>query len=81
MKSVFDPFDIDLAGAAYSGQATTFAWANQICADDDQERGIVLASMKYVVLFYKRTCILTCVSQHVEQRHQCVVATDILSSD
>ncbi|KAA1466254.1 MFS general substrate transporter [Dentipellis sp. KUC8613] len=34
-----------LAGAAYSGQATTFAWANQICADDDQERAIVLASM------------------------------------
>ncbi|KAH0840074.1 major facilitator superfamily domain-containing protein [Lanmaoa asiatica] len=35
-----------IAGAAYSGQATTFAWANQICADDDQERAIVLASMK-----------------------------------
>ncbi|OSX59270.1 hypothetical protein POSPLADRAFT_1150355 [Postia placenta MAD-698-R-SB12] len=34
-----------LAGASYSGQATTFAWANQICADDDQERAIVLASM------------------------------------
>ncbi|THV08700.1 MFS general substrate transporter [Dendrothele bispora CBS 962.96] len=34
-----------LSGAAYSGQATTFAWANQICADDDQERAIVLASM------------------------------------
>ena len=57
---------VDLAGASYSGQATTFAyvqfrfhgardadslyysWANQICADDDQERAIVLASMKYV---------------------------------
>jgi len=34
-----------LAGASYSGQAITFAWANQICADDDQERAIVLASM------------------------------------
>ncbi|KAF5393750.1 hypothetical protein D9757_000155 [Collybiopsis confluens] len=34
-----------LAGASYSGQATTFAWANQICADNDQERAIVLASM------------------------------------
>ncbi|KDQ29140.1 hypothetical protein PLEOSDRAFT_1092830 [Pleurotus ostreatus PC15] len=34
-----------LAGASYAGQATTFAWANQICADDDQERGVVLASM------------------------------------
>ncbi|KAH9938523.1 major facilitator superfamily domain-containing protein [Fomitopsis serialis] len=34
-----------LAGASYSGQATTFAWANQICADDDQERAVVLASM------------------------------------
>ena len=37
-----------LSGASYAGQATTFAWANQICADDDLERGIVLASMKYV---------------------------------
>ncbi|KAJ8698081.1 hypothetical protein PTI98_004832 [Pleurotus ostreatus] len=37
-----------LAGASYAGQATTFAWANQICADDDQERGVVLASMKSV---------------------------------
>jgi len=34
-----------LAGASYAGQATTFAWANQICEDDHQERGIVLASM------------------------------------
>ncbi|KAF8897398.1 MFS general substrate transporter [Infundibulicybe gibba] len=34
-----------IAGASYAGQATTFAWANQICADDDQERAIVLASM------------------------------------
>ncbi|KAL4241411.1 MFS transporter superfamily protein [Abortiporus biennis] len=33
------------AGASYAGQATTFAWANQICADDHQERGVVLASM------------------------------------
>jgi len=34
-----------LAGASYAGQATTFTWANQICADDDQERAVVLASM------------------------------------
>lgn len=34
-----------VAGASYAGQATTFAWANQICADDEQERGVVLASM------------------------------------
>jgi MFS transporter, ACS family, pantothenate transporter len=27
------------------------SWANQICADDDQERGIVLASMKYVFMY------------------------------
>ncbi|KAE9410310.1 MFS general substrate transporter [Gymnopus androsaceus JB14] len=27
---------------SYAGQATTFAWANQICADDSQERAIVL---------------------------------------
>jgi len=38
-------FGYYIAGAAYSGQATTFAWANQICEDDDQERAIVLASM------------------------------------
>ncbi|KAG7449348.1 MFS general substrate transporter [Guyanagaster necrorhizus] len=38
-------FAFYIAGASYAGQATTFAWANQICADDDQERGIVLASM------------------------------------
>ena len=37
-----------VAGASYAGQATTFAWANQICADDDQELAIVLASMKCV---------------------------------
>ncbi|KAF8517887.1 MFS general substrate transporter [Hysterangium stoloniferum] len=34
-----------MSGASYAGQATTFTWANQICADDDFERGIVLASM------------------------------------
>ncbi|KIJ70238.1 hypothetical protein HYDPIDRAFT_77458 [Hydnomerulius pinastri MD-312] len=53
-----------LAGASYSGQATTFAWANQICADDDQERAIVLASMNmwnnvvnawWPLLFYSAT--------------------------
>ncbi|KIJ05816.1 hypothetical protein PAXINDRAFT_103622 [Paxillus involutus ATCC 200175] len=53
-----------LAGAAYSGQATTFAWANQICADDNQERVIVLASMNmwnnavnawWPLLFYPAT--------------------------
>ncbi|KAF9247159.1 major facilitator superfamily domain-containing protein [Melanogaster broomeanus] len=47
-----------IAGASYSGQATTFAWANQICADDDQERAIVLASMNMwnnALLFYPAT--------------------------
>ncbi|KZP04351.1 MFS general substrate transporter [Athelia psychrophila] len=53
-----------LAGASYAGQATTFAWANQICADDSQERGIVLASMNMMnnavnawwpLLFYPAT--------------------------
>ncbi|CCM04842.1 uncharacterized protein FIBRA_07035 [Fibroporia radiculosa] len=53
-----------LAGASYSGQATTFAWANQICAGDDQERAIVLASMNmwnnavnawWPLLFYPAT--------------------------
>ena len=28
------------------------SWANEICADDDQERGIVLASMKSVIVIY-----------------------------
>ncbi|KAI0306958.1 major facilitator superfamily domain-containing protein [Multifurca ochricompacta] len=53
-----------LAGASFSGQATTFAWANQICADDHQERAIVLASMNmwnnvvnawWPLLFYPAT--------------------------
>ncbi|KAG5725367.1 Pantothenate transporter liz1 [Termitomyces sp. T112] len=53
-----------IASASYAGQATTFAWANQICSDDDQERGIVLASMNmwnnvvnawWPLLFYKAT--------------------------
>lgn len=52
------------AGASYAGQATTFAWANQICADDYQERAIVLASMNmwnnavnawWPLLFYPAT--------------------------
>ncbi|KAF8640079.1 hypothetical protein AX17_001319 [Amanita inopinata Kibby_2008] len=34
-----------IAGASYAGQAATFAWANQICADDAHERAVVLASM------------------------------------
>ncbi|KAM6495703.1 MFS general substrate transporter [Amanita muscaria] len=38
-----------LAGASYAGQATTFAWANQICADDPQERAIVIAMWNNVV--------------------------------
>ncbi|KAJ7591205.1 major facilitator superfamily domain-containing protein [Mycena floridula] len=55
---------ISLAGASYAGQATTFAWANQICASDSQERGIVLASMNmwnnvvnawWPLLFYRAT--------------------------
>ncbi|KAG2751526.1 MFS general substrate transporter [Suillus brevipes Sb2] len=53
-----------LAGASYAGQATTFAWANQICADDYQERAVVLASMNmwnnavnawWPLLFYPAT--------------------------
>ncbi|KAI1789063.1 MFS general substrate transporter [Ganoderma leucocontextum] len=53
-----------LAGASYAGQATTFAWANQICADDHAARGVVLASMNmwnnvvnawWPVVFYPAT--------------------------
>ncbi|KAF8814909.1 hypothetical protein BYT27DRAFT_7249647 [Phlegmacium glaucopus] len=32
----------ELAGASYAGQATTFAWVNQICADDDQLASMIL---------------------------------------
>ena len=35
-----------------------YRWANQICADDDQERGIVLASMKYVPTFFSSIPLL-----------------------
>ncbi|KAG2369951.1 major facilitator superfamily domain-containing protein [Suillus spraguei] len=54
----------NFAGASYAGQATTFAWANQICADDYQERAVVLASMNmwnnvvnawWPLLFYSAT--------------------------
>ncbi|KAK6203330.1 pantothenate transporter FEN2 [Scheffersomyces amazonensis] len=34
-----------LSGAAYAGQTAYFAWANVVCANDLQERSIVLASM------------------------------------
>jgi ACS family pantothenate transporter-like MFS transporter len=35
-----------IAGASYTGQATTFAWANKICADDDQKRAIEFPTKK-----------------------------------
>lgn len=38
-------FAFYLANVSYSGQASNFAWANEICRGDDQERSIVLASM------------------------------------
>ena len=34
-----------LSGIGYAGQASNFAWANDVCADDEQERAVVLASM------------------------------------
>ena len=34
----------------FHADSLTLSWANQICADDDQERAIVLASMKSVCL-------------------------------
>lgn len=34
-----------ISGISYAGQATFFAWANVLCADDLEERAIVLASM------------------------------------
>lgn len=52
------------------------SWANQICADDYQERGIVLASMKCASCFQVDVHLL--LVQHVEQRDQCLVALAIL---
>lgn len=34
-----------LGGMGYAGQASNFSWANVVCAEDEQERAIVLASM------------------------------------
>ncbi|EGV63333.1 hypothetical protein PSN45_004389 [Yamadazyma tenuis] len=34
-----------LSGCSYAGQASYFAWANVVCANDLQERAVVLASM------------------------------------
>lgn len=66
-----------LAGASYSGQATTFAWANQICADDNQERAVVLASMK---LDHHSSFVPLCsrLNQHVEQCGKRMVAAGVL---
>ncbi|TNY20272.1 MFS general substrate transporter [Rhodotorula diobovata] len=38
-------FAFYLAGISYAGQASNFAWANDICKSDEQERAVVLASM------------------------------------
>ncbi|KAF7305086.1 MFS general substrate transporter [Mycena kentingensis (nom. inval.)] len=38
-------FAFYLAGVSYAGQAANFGWANEIAKDDDQERGVILASM------------------------------------
>ncbi|ORY90219.1 MFS general substrate transporter [Leucosporidium creatinivorum] len=38
-------FAFYLAGVSFAGQASNFGWANDICRKDEQERGIVLASM------------------------------------
>ncbi|PWN27017.1 MFS general substrate transporter [Jaminaea rosea] len=34
-----------IGGMGYAGQATNFSWANIVCAGDEQERAVVLASM------------------------------------
>lgn len=34
-----------LSGVGYAGQASNFAWANIVCAADEQERAVVIASM------------------------------------
>ncbi|ODQ81760.1 hypothetical protein BABINDRAFT_6413 [Babjeviella inositovora NRRL Y-12698] len=34
-----------ISGVAYAGQTAFFAWANQVCHDDLEERAVVLASM------------------------------------
>ncbi|EEB05067.1 pantothenate transporter [Schizosaccharomyces japonicus yFS275] len=37
-----------LSGATYAGQAIWFSWANDICRDNDQERGVVVFCMNMV---------------------------------
>lgn len=50
-----------LGGVAYGGQTVFFAWANNVCFDDLEERAVVLASMNmfsnavnawWLILFY-----------------------------
>lgn len=38
-------FAFAIQGTGYMGQATNFAWANIVCAADEQERAMVLAGM------------------------------------
>ncbi|GAA5903175.1 hypothetical protein JCM8208_002228 [Rhodotorula glutinis] len=38
-------FAFYIAGVSYAGQASNFAWANDLCRHDNEERAIVLASM------------------------------------
>ncbi|EPX71598.1 pantothenate transporter [Schizosaccharomyces octosporus yFS286] len=37
-----------LSGCTYAGQAVWFSWANDICRDNDQERGIIVFIMNMV---------------------------------
>ncbi|EPY50476.1 pantothenate transporter [Schizosaccharomyces cryophilus OY26] len=37
-----------LSGCTYAGQAVWFSWANDVCRDNDQERGVVVFTMNMV---------------------------------
>lgn len=38
-------FALFLNGCQYAGQTVMFAWANNLCREDDAKRGVILASM------------------------------------
>ncbi|GAA5876476.1 hypothetical protein JCM1840_005550 [Sporobolomyces johnsonii] len=41
-------FAFYLSGVSFAGQMSNFAWASELCADDDQERGVVVAGMNVI---------------------------------
>lgn len=50
-------FAFYIAGISYAGQASNFSWANDLTRDDEQERGIVLASMNMFSNAFNAWCV------------------------